>query len=76
MASIYSKFNVSCGGKTDCRAYYFKDGVFKRIGGNENNNVDHCLTESEVMSERQRLGIAFADLKTEIETMAGVPLPE
>lgn len=69
---LYTKF-MNDG---DCRAYYFKDGVFKRIGGNELNNVDHCLTENEVMSERIRLNIPFADLKTEIETMTGVHLPE
>lgn len=73
---LYSKFNCDCNGQNDCRAYYLKDGVWKRLGGNELNNVEHSLTESEVMNERQKLGIPFADLKTEVETMAGVHLPE
>jgi len=73
---LYSKFNCSCGGKVDCRAYYLKDGVYQRVGANEFNNVEHCLTENDVMSERIKLGVPFADLKTEIETMANVPLPE
>ena len=69
---LYTKF-VTNG---DCRAYYFKDGVWKRLGGNELNNVDHSLSENEVMNERIRLGIPFADLKTEVETMKDVHLPE
>jgi len=76
MANIYSKFNCDCNGKSDCRAYYEVDGVFKRIGGNELNNVQNCLTENDVMNERIKLGIPFASLKTEQETMAGVHLPE
>ncbi len=75
--SVYSKFNCDCNGKTDCRAYYQKeDGSWQRIGGNELNNVQNCLTENDVMNERIKLGIPFASLKTEQETMAGVHLPE
>ena len=61
---LYSKFNVNINEKTDCIAYYFKDGVFKRLGANEFNNVEHCLTENEVMNERIKLDIPFLDLKT------------
>lgn len=74
--SLYSKFNCNCNGKVDCRAYYDNGGKWQRVGGNEFNNVEHCLTENDVMSERIKLGIPFADLKTETETMAGVHLPE
>ena len=71
---LYSKFIVN----DDCQAYYFDDGVLKRLGGDENNNVDHPLTEAEVMEKRQSLGIPFANLKTETEVMLmlSVHLPE
>lgn len=77
MASIYSKFNCDCNGKSDCRAYYKKeDGTWKRIGANEFNNVERCLDEADVEFERSLLGIDFSLLKTEIETMQDVHLPE
>ena len=77
MANIYSKFNCDCNGKPDCRAYFLKaDGSFQRIGGDEFNNVKNCMNESEVMAERIKLGIPFASLKTEVETMQDVHLPE
>ena len=69
---LYSKFVIN----GDCRAYYLKDGQWKRLGGNEFNNVEHSLTENEVMNERIRLSIPFLDLKTEVETMKDVHLPE
>ena len=74
--SLYGKFNCVCGDKIDCRAYYLKDGKWQRVGANELNNVENCLSESEVMSERIKLNIPFLDLKTEIETMKYVHLPE
>lgn len=73
---LYSKFNCDCNGKTDCRAYFDLNGKWQRVGGNEFNNVQKCLTESEVMNERIKLNVPFADLKTELETMTDVHLPE
>lgn len=70
---LYTKFNDK---NNDCKAYYLKNGQWQRVGANEYNNVEKSLTESEVMNERIKLGIPFADLKTEQETMAGVHLPE
>lgn len=61
--SIYSKFNV----QNDNRAYYIKDGIWCRIGGDEFNNVTNCMTESDTMKKRIELGVAFSELKTENE---------
>lgn len=74
--SIYSKFNCNCNGKVDCRAYFDNNGKWQRVGGNEFNNVQKCLTESEVEEIALSLNIPFSNLKTEIETMNGVHLPE
>ena len=73
---LYSKFNCDCNGQNDCRAYYLQDGVWKRLGGNELNNVEHSLTESEVESIALSLNIPFSSLTTEMETMEGVHLPD
>lgn len=76
---LYSKFNVNLkiNGKDyiDCRAFYF-DGKVKRVGADENNNCENCLTESEVEEIALSLNIPFSSLKTEIETMENVPLPD
>lgn len=74
--SLYSKFNCNCNGKVDCRAYYDLNGKWQRVGGNEFNNVQKAMNETDVMNERIKLGVPFASLKTEQETMAGVHLPE
>ena len=67
---LYSKFNVNLNinGKdyTDCRAFYF-DGKIKRVGADENNNCENCLTESEVEEVALSLNIPFSSLKTEEE---------
>lgn len=67
---LYSKFNVNLkiNGKDyiDCRAFYF-DGKVKRVGADENNNCENCLTETDVMNERIKIGVPFANLKTEEE---------
>lgn len=77
MANIYSKFNCDCNGKSDCRAYYQKeDGSWQRIGGNELNNVQKAMTESEVEIIALSLNVPFSSLKTEIETMQDVHLPD
>lgn len=77
MASIYSKFNCDCNGKNDCRAYYQKeDGSWQRIGGNEFNNVQKAMTENEVEIIALSLNVPFSSLKTEIETMQDVHLPD
>ena len=69
MASIYSKFNCDCNGNSDCRAYYQKEnGTWQRIGGNELNNVQKAMTESEVEIIALSLNVPFSSLKTEIET--------
>jgi len=71
---LYSKFNDKNG---DCKAYYLDiDGSYQRIGANEFNNVEHSLTEEQVMNERIKIGVPFSSLKTEIETMQNVHLPE
>jgi len=69
---LYSKFNVNLRinntNYTDCRAFYLQEnGNYQRIGANDFNNVENCLTENEVMNERVRIGIPFASLKTEEE---------
>lgn len=71
---LYSKF-IQDG---DCRAYYMQEGKVIRLGADENNNVDHQLSESEVMIERVKKGINFSELKTEQEIMLllDVHLPE
>lgn len=69
---LYTKFVIN----GDCRAYYFKDGQWKRLGGNEFNNVEHSLSESEIEEIALSLNIPFSSLKTEIETMENVPLPD
>ena len=71
---LYTKFVQN----NDCRAYYMDNGKVIRLGADENNNVDHPLTEAEVMEKRQSLGIPFASLKTESEIMLclDVHLPE
>ena len=71
---LYTKFIQG----EDCRAYYMQDGKVIRLGADENNNVDHPLTETEVMEKRQSLGVPFASLKTEAEIMLmlDVHLPE
>lgn len=77
MANIYSKFNCGCNGKTDCRAYYFKsNGSFQRIGADEFNNVKNCMNESEVELIAISINIPFSELKTEIETMQDIHLPD
>lgn len=77
MANIYSKFNCDCNGKSDCRAYYLKEnGTWQRIGGNEFNNVEKFLDEVDVEFARALSGIDFSSLKTEIETMQDVHLPD
>lgn len=74
--SLYSKFNCNCNGKVDCRAYFDNNGKWQRVGGNELNNVQKAMNETDVMNERIKLGVPFASLKTEQETMAGVHSPE
>lgn len=71
---LYAKFIQD----NDCRAYFMQDGKVIRLGADENNNVDHPLSEAEVMEKRQSLGIPFASLKTEAEIMLilDVHLPE
>ncbi len=69
--SVYNKFNVnlSINGKdyVDCRAFYLNEnGKIQRVGGDEFNNCE-CLTETEVMNERIKIGVPFANLKTEEE---------
>jgi hypothetical protein len=69
---LYSKFNVNFKmngvNYTDCRAFYLKeDRGYQRVGADEFNNCENCLTENEVMNERVRIGIPFASLKTEEE---------
>lgn len=77
MANIYSKFNCDCNGNSDCRAYYLKEnGNWQRIGANEFNNVERCLDEADVEFARSLSGVDFSLLKTEIETMQDVHLPE
>ena len=72
---LYTKFMSESG---DCRAYYLDDGLMKRVGADENGNVNHPLTEAEVMEKRQSSGIPFASLKTESEILAllDIHLPE
>ena len=68
---LYSKFNVNLNingqDYVDCRAFFEVDGKIKRIGADENNNCENCLTEIDVMNERIKIGVPFASLKTEEE---------
>ena len=78
---LYSKFNKTYntdkGVFVDCVAYFKAiNGLYERLGSDENGNVEKCLSESEVMSERIKLNVPFASLKTESEIMADVHLPE
>ena len=73
---LYSKFNVNLNinGKdyVDCRAFFVDgiDGSWQRIGANEHNNVENCLTENDVESIALSLNIPFSSLKTEDELFA------
>lgn len=71
---LYSKFdvnlNININGKDyiDCRAFYLNEnGKIKRVGADEHNNVQNCLTESEVEEIALSLNIPFSSLKTEEE---------
>lgn len=69
---LYSKFNVNLNinGKdyVDCRAFYLKEsGQIQRIGANEFNNVENCLSENDVELIALSLNIPFSSLKTEDE---------
>lgn len=61
------KFNVEINGKIDCRAYYQENGVFKRLGADENNNVQDVLSESDVLIAINEKNIDYNLLKTETE---------
>lgn len=59
-------FNVAIGENVDCRAFY-KDlnGQWRRLGGDEYNNVEFCLNCDEVETLAREEGFSINDLYLE-----------
>ncbi len=65
----FSKFDVKLNDNdVDCRAFILNfTGKFQRIGADENNNVTHNLSQSEVSEIIEKYNVNFNDLITEKE---------